>query len=91
MYNYKTKDFTEISFFLTKGNDVSVKDIEVANTGKKNSAVVTFEFESEKIDLSKLKESFQMGHELVEPKFFVFKQKEAKNLIFTKINEASRN
>ena len=91
MYNYKTKDFTEISFFLTKGNDISVKDIEIANNGRKNNAVVTFEFESEKIDIIKLKESFNLGHELVEPKFFVFKQKEAKNLIYTKINESEKN
>ena len=90
MYSYKTKDFTEISFFLTKDNDISVKNVEVANSGKNNAAVVTFEFESEKIDIVKLKESFNLGHELVEPKFFVFKQKEAKNLIYTKINETCR-
>ena len=91
MYSYKTKDFTEISFFLTKDSDITVKNIEVANTGKKNNLIVIFEFESEKIDLNKLKESFHLGHEMVEPKFFVFKQKEAKNLIYTKINENSKN
>ena len=81
-YNYKTKDLGEIAFFLTK-KEIILKDIEKLKD--KRNEVIYFEFESDKTDLNKLKESYHMGQELVEPKFFLFKQKEAKNLIYQKV------
>jgi hypothetical protein len=81
-YEYRTKDLGEIAFFLTK-KEISLKDIE--KVPDKRNDVIYFNFESEKLDLIKLKESYHMGQELVEPKFFLFKQKEAKNMIYQKV------
>ena len=84
MYNYKTKDLGEIAFFLTK-KDINLHNIEKIKDRK--NEVIFFIFESETIDLIKLKESYHMGQELVEPKFFLFKQKEAKNIIYQKVQD----
>ena len=85
MKTYKTRDFNEISFLMTK-SFIKLKDTE--KNLDNNKPTIYFEFTSESDDdIQSLIESFQIGNELVEPNFFTYKQKEARKIIHNQISK----